>query len=153
MAAGTWVGIGSGRLRGGSMRDFSRHPRLRIVSLVLVASGAAVAGWGAFAPGVPVETLATEFVPLAVWGVAWLAAGALTLVGIGNRSLSRVAVTLIAAMWGVTGLAHLLLAGDPGVPVEVWSTGYRMLLLGGHAAVTALLIDSTGPQRWPIRGG
>lgn len=135
------------------MRDFSRHPRLRIVSLVLIALGAAVAGWGAFTPGLPAETVATEFVSLTVWGVAWLAGAALTLVGIGNRILARVAVNLVAAMWGVIGLAHLMLADDPGVPAQVWSAGFGMLLLGGHAAVTALLIDSTGPQRWPIRGG
>lgn len=131
------------------MRDFTRHPRLRVLSLGLVAWGAAVFGVTCFlVPSSGTATFVAKMVPLHVWGSVWLAAAALVLVGVLDRIVARFAVNVVASLWAVWGLSYLSSVFDPAILSRVWALGCLMLVLAGHSWVAAMLIDATGPRRW-----
>lgn len=131
------------------MRDFSRHPKLRVLSLALVAFGASVFGVTCFlTASAGTATFVAKIVPLPVWGSVWLAAAALVLFGVLDRLVARFAVNIVGSLWAVWGLSYLSSVFDPAIVTRVWSLGCLMLILAGHSWVSAMLIDATGPRRW-----
>lgn len=132
------------------MRDFTRHPRLRLLVLLTVGGGGIVRGVGYYgAPSTSLTTFVDTLVPLWLWGVVWCLAGAAVLVGVFDRAVARVSVNLVGSLWAVWAVSYFAatLFGDSS---RGWLTGAAMLCLACHSWVAAALMESSGPAR--LRG-
>lgn len=122
------------------MQDMQRHPRLRVATLtvgsaVVVARGAAYLG----APTTGgLTTFVDGLVPLHVWALVWITAGAAIFCGIWSRTLARVAMSCGAALWSVWGLSYIW-ATIVGDSTRGWVTGATMLGMAGFMWILANL--------------
>ncbi|GAA1720530.1 hypothetical protein [Dietzia cercidiphylli] len=140
------------------MRAFEpHHPKLRIAALVIAAAGAVARGMAYLDQ--PDTGRLTHFVdavvPLHVWAIVWIAAGACLVAGVWHRIVARYALSFTAMLWGVWGLSYMwaTIAGDAS---RGWVTGSLMLTLAGTMIIIAALADTAGPPREPVilnRGG
>lgn len=124
------------------MQDMQRHPRLRVAALVV--GSAVVAARGAAYLGAPTTGGLTTFVdglvPLHVWALVWIVAGAAILGGIWSRTLARVAMSFGAALWSVWGLSYIW-ATIVGDSTRGWVTGVTMLGMAGFMWILANLVE------------
>lgn len=134
------------------------HPRLRIAALAIVASGAVARG-AAYVDQPTTGGLTTfvdALVPLHLWAIVWIAAGAMVLAGIWHRVVARYALAFTAMLWGIWGLSYMsaTVFGDSS---RGWVTGALILNVAGLTIIVAALADTVGPPREPVipdrRGG
>ena len=124
------------------MQDLQRHPKLRVATLTV--GSAVVAARGAAYLGAPttggLTTFVDSLVPLHVWALVWIAAGAAIFCGIWSRALARVAMSCGAALWFVWGLSYVwaTVVGDSS---RGWVTGATMLGVAGFMWILANLVE------------
>lgn len=127
------------------MRDFAHHPRLRVTALSVCAAGSIIRGIAYVdAPLTRYTTFVDALVPLHVWGIVWVTAGALMLVGIWHRVVARWALSIGASLWAVWALSYLVswMVGDQP---RAWVTAGALAVVAGLMWIVASLADSTGP--------
>ena len=134
------------------MRAFEPlHPRLRIAALAIVAAGAAARG--AAYIDQPSTGGLTHFidalVPLNLWAIVWITAGATVLAGIWHRVVARYALAFTAMLWGIWGLSYMsaTVFGDSS---RGWVTGALILNVAGLTIIIAALADAVGPPPGPV---
>lgn len=141
------------------MRAFEPlHPKLRVAALAIV-SGGAIARGVAYVDQPSTGGL-THFidalVPLHLWAIVWIAAGAMVLAGVWHRVVARYALAFTAMLWGIWGLSYMsaTVFGDAS---RGWVTGALILNVAGLTIIVAALADTVGPPREPVildrRGG
>lgn len=128
------------------MRDFAHHPKLRVTALSLCAAGAGVRGLAYIdATTTHFTTFVDALVPLHVWGIVWVTAAALMVVGIWHRVVARWALSAGASLWAVWALSYVVswLTGDQP---RAWVTAGAMAVVAGLMWIVASLADATGPM-------
>lgn len=127
------------------------HPRLRVAALGIVSAGAVARGCAYIdQPSTGGLThFIDAFVPLHVWTVVWIAAGATVLAGVWQRVLARYALAFVSMLWTTWGLSYMsaTVLGDAS---RGWVTGALMLNLAGLTIIVAALADTVGPGRGPV---
>lgn len=133
------------------MRGYDLHPKLRIAALLVYAGGAVIRGLAYIGPrpGTQLTTFVDSVVPLHVWAIVWIGAGALLVAGIWHRAIARWALSIGASLWAVWALSYTLswLIGDQS---RAWVTAGAMATLAGSMWITAVLTDSAGPPAGPM---
>lgn len=134
------------------MRAFEPlHPRLRVAALAIVSAGAIARGVAYI--NHPSTGGLTHFidalVPLHVWAIVWIAAGATVLAGVWQRVLARYALAFVSMLWTTWGLSYMSAAvfGDAS---RGWVTGALILNLAGLTIIIAALADAVGPPPGPV---
>lgn len=134
------------------MRAFEpHHPRLRVAALAIVSAGAIARGVAYL--NQPNTGGLTHFidaiVPLHVWAIVWIAAGATVIAGIWHRVVARYALAFVSMLWAIWGLSYMAAAvfGDAS---RGWVTGALILNLAGLTIIVAALADTVGPSREPV---
>lgn len=134
------------------MRAFEPlHPRLRVAALAIVSAGAVARGCAYI--NQPSTGGLTHFidalVPLNLWAIVWIAAGATVLAGVWQRVLARYALAFVSMLWTTWGLSYMSAAvfGDAS---RGWVTGALILNLAGLTIIVAALADTVGMGRGPV---
>lgn len=129
------------------MRDFTKHPRLRVGALCVCGIGTMLRGFD-YASGRNLisETIVDSLVPVHVWAYVWLLAGALVLVGVWHRLLARYALNFAASLWGVWGILYFI----SWLFMDGSTAATSMLTVSGLMWIVAALADSTGPPPGPV---
>ncbi|WP_341229099.1 hypothetical protein [Nocardioides salarius] len=88
-------------------------------------------------------------VPLNLWAIVWIAAGATVLAGVWQRVLARYALAFVSMLWTTWGLSYMSAAvfGDAS---RGWVTGALILNLAGLTIIVAALADTVGMGRGPV---
>lgn len=132
------------------MRDFAQHPRIRVAALAVVANSVITRGLAYIdAPSTGLTTFVDRLVPLPVWAVVWITAGALVVVGMWHRIVARWAIALSSSLWVVWGISYMW-ATIIGDQTRGWVTGAAMLSLGGLMLICGALMDEQGPLPGPV---
>ncbi|ODQ97029.1 hypothetical protein BFG51_02600 [Dietzia alimentaria] len=127
------------------------HPRLRVAALGIVSAGAVARGCAYI--NQPSTGGLTHFidalVPLNLWAIVWIAAGATVLAGVWQRVLARYALAFVSMLWTTWGLSYMSAAvfGDAS---RGWVTGALILNLAGLTIIVAALADTVGMGRGPV---
>ncbi len=127
------------------------HPRLRVAALSIVSAGAVARGCAYI--NQPSTGGLTHFidalVPLNLWAIVWIAAGATVLAGVWQRVLARYALAFVSMLWTTWGLSYMSAAvfGDAS---RGWVTGALILNLAGLTIIVAALADTVGMGRGPV---
>lgn len=132
------------------MRDFTRHPKMRVATLAVISSGVTARGLAYVdAPSTGLTTFVDKLVPLQVWAVVWIAAGVLVAAGIWHHVIARWAIALSSSLWLVWGISYMwaTIIGDQS---RGWVTGATMLTLGGLMLICGGLMDEQGPPPGPV---
>ena len=133
------------------MRGYEFHPKLRVTALSVYAGGVAIRGLAYLntPPSTQFTTFVDAVVPLQVWALVWMGAGALLLAGIWNRVVARWALSIGASLWAVWALSYTLswIFGDQS---RAWVTAGAMATIAGSMWITAVLTDSAGPPPGPV---
>lgn len=132
------------------MRDFTRHPKMRVAALSVISYGVIARGLAYVdAPSTSLTTFVDKIVPLQVWAAVWIAAGVLVAAGIWHRVISRWAIALSSSLWLVWGISYMwaTIIGDQS---RGWVTGAAMLSLGGLMLICGALMDEQGPLPGPV---
>ncbi|WP_440221158.1 hypothetical protein [Dietzia sp. MNB45] len=88
-------------------------------------------------------------VPLHLWAIVWIAAGATVLAGVWQRVLARYALAFVSMLWLIWGLSYMS-ATALGDASRGWVTGALILNLAGLTIIVAALADTVGPRRGPV---
>lgn len=127
------------------MQDFSRHPKIRFVTLSVFAYGAATRGAAYLdAPDTGLTTFVDKMVPLHVWAIVWLVVAAGIFTGIWSRTMARLSMSFGASLWLVWGLSYMW-ATMVGESSRGWVTGSAMFTLAGAMWIVARLLEDS-PQ-------
>ena len=132
------------------MRDFATHPRLRAATLVICGTGAIIRGI-AYISGpktAAYTTIVDTWVPLRLWAVVWMAAGAVMVAGIWHRDIARLGLAIGVGLWGTWAISYFvswIVSMFADAPGRGWVTGAAFAMIAGLHWIVMFLAERSGP--------